>query len=259
MDGVTGELMAYGEEWLNCGCVDGVMNYYFRETVLGLASGEVPVAQAAYNFKRMARHFNYDALLRSWNLLSSHDTPRLASVLPDAARRKFAFTLAFVVPGTPMIYYGEEIGMRGGRDPENRGAMNWNAAEWESPILHHIRKLAELRRTRPALLTGRYVPMPQPGAPSLLCFARVGQHPEHAIFVVANASDSKASARVFAPYSYLFDGVLLEDLLGHSSNCKVSSGTFSVNLEPWSVALFSPVENQLKNYNFYKEHAFPRE
>lgn len=255
-DGTVGEVMTYGEEWLNDSCLDGVMNYYFRETVLALVREESPVAQAAYNLKRMARNFHYPGLLRSWNLLSSHDTPRLATLVPDPARRALAFTLAFTVPGTPMLYYGEAIGMHGGADPANRGPMIWDSAKWDTQTQNHIRSLAQVRANAPALRTGQYLPMPQPGNNAVLAFARTTSHPSETVLVVANASDETVKTRIFVPYSYLFDGLPLDDLLNCAPASKVSAGTFNVELPPWAVALYSPRANAIPRYQFFKDRVF---
>lgn len=253
-DGVVGEVTAYAEDWVAEGGLDGVMNYYFRESVLGLLAGEVPVVQAAYNLKRMARCYRYPALLRSWNLLSSHDTPRLATILPDFERRSAAFTLSFAYPGVPTLYYGEETGQHGGRDPENRGVMDWEAASRAHPVAQLIRRLTAIRRASPALREGAYLPMPQPGAPNLLAFARVTARPQETVVVVLNASPSPTATRVFAPHSHLFDALPLRDLLGATPATRMVSGRFDVDLPPWAVALYQPEDGTIPGYHFFRDY-----
>ncbi|MBX7245799.1 MAG: glycoside hydrolase family 13 protein [Candidatus Sumerlaeaceae bacterium] len=254
IDGVVGEVMAYAEDWVQDGRLDGVMNYYFRQTVLALISGEIPVSQAAYNFKRMARRFPREALLRSWNMISSHDTPRLATLVPDVARRMFALTLSFCFPGVPLVYYGEETGMQGDRDPDNRRSMVWDESQWDRQILNAVRQLAAIRASHPALRFGDYLPMPQPGAPTILSFARVTDTPQEIILVVANASDEPISCRVFTPYSHLFDSLPLHNLLRQESHIRVSSGSIQVELAPWTVAIYAPDDSTIPEYRFFRNH-----
>lgn len=251
VDGVVGEVMTYAEDWLSKGCLDGVMNYYFRQSVLGLGQGEVPVCQVAYNLKRVARNYRRAALLRSWNVLASHDTPRLATLIPEADRRRLMYALQFTYPGVPMIYYGEEIGMEGGHDPDCRRPMKWDAQQWCRATFAWIQRLARVRRQQPALRHGDYLPMPQPGSPTVLAFARVTNDPRQVVLVLVNASDAPYQGRVFLPYSYLFDGMKLTDLLDQQEPAWVSAGSIRLHMKPWSCVLFSP-DDHISGYSFFR-------
>jgi len=77
----------------------------------------------------MINDYGIEASLRSWLVLDNHDTPRLRRMLPDKSTRRLAQVLQFTLPGAPVIYYGTEIGMDGGGDPENRGPMRWSWLE----------------------------------------------------------------------------------------------------------------------------------
>ena len=71
---------------------------------------------------RIVQDADYEHILKSWVYLDNHDTPRLATALPDAAQRRLAQVLQFTLPGSPNLYYGTELDMPGGDDPEMRGA-----------------------------------------------------------------------------------------------------------------------------------------
>ena len=92
------------------------------------------------------------------NLLGSHDTTRLKSQ-PCASweRIKFALTLMFFMPGAPCIYYGEELGMLGGKDPDNRRSVPWAKLSkmQEEPVYALVKELAEMRRKNPILRDGK--------------------------------------------------------------------------------------------------------
>ena len=209
-DGVVGELMGYPDSRSG---VDGAMNYWLRSCALQLAT-DGPAAQVQYALDRLAAEVEPRYLAASWNMLSSHDTPRLSSVLDgDSARIKLALTLAFSYPGVPMIYYGEEVGMRGGTDPANRAAMIWDESRWDHTRLALVKRLAQLKRQQPALREGRYVALPQPGT-DLVAFARVTARPADTIVFVANATSHQRSARLFIPLPWMHDAVPLDDLLG---------------------------------------------
>lgn len=251
-DGVIGEVMAYAEAWVEEGGLDGVMNYWFREAVIGMAAGVVPAVQAAHNLALAAARYRPEALRRSWNVLSTHDTPRLTSTVPDPAARRLAMTLAFVTVGVPLLYYGEEVGMLGGADPENRGPMAWDVSRWDLAMLEHVKLLAALRRQHRALVVGEHLAMPQPGAPELLVFARVTDSPEDLVLVVANGSSRAISARVFTPCSFLFDHLPMRDVLGRSADREVAAGRIDVELEPFQVALLVPDDTRIPGYRFFR-------
>lgn len=251
-DGVIGEVMAYAEDWVAEGRLDGVMSYWFRESVLGLATGRVSAAQAGANLARIAARYPRDALLRSWNVLATHDTPRLRAVVPDPRARALVWTLAFTAPGTPLVYYGEEIGMEGGPDPDNRRVMRWDEESWELETLALVIRLAQLRRERPALLAGDLVLCEAPGAPELLVFLRVTREPEEVVLVIANAAPSVVSARVFLPYSFLFDHLPLVDLLGVAPVHTVLAGRVDVQLAPHQVLVLAPDDTTIPGYRFFR-------
>lgn len=250
-DGAVGEIMGYAEEFAQEGCLDGVMNYYFRATILSLLKGETTVEQAAANLKRMAKRYHYPALLRSWNVLATHDTPRLATLIPHRKARLLGYALAFSYSGIPMIYYGEEIGMNGGPDPSNRGPMVWDREQWDGQTFAFIQKLTRLRREWEALRIGRYENLPQPAHPTVLAFARSTSNPRETVVVLANVSDQPAKGRFFIPISSLFDSLPLKDLLQENRITRMESGSFVTELEEYDVAFFVPHEDKHPRYSYF--------
>jgi glycosidase len=66
-----------------------------------------------------------------------------------------AWSFLFTVEGIPLIYYGDEIGLPGAGDPDNRRMMVWGG--WSSNntmVYDHVSQLASVRRTIPALRRG---------------------------------------------------------------------------------------------------------
>jgi alpha-glucosidase len=61
---------------------------------------------------------------------------------------RLALTLLFTYPGAPCLYYGDEVGMSGGPDPDCRRCFNWDRASWNADLLAHVRTLAGLRKSR---------------------------------------------------------------------------------------------------------------
>ena len=93
----------------------------------------------------------YANQLAQLNLLDSHDTPRLLTELGgDVHRMKLAVTLLFTRPGVPCIYYGDEIGLQGGADPDNRRCFDWDRGHWRLDLWTHYQRLAHARRSAPS-------------------------------------------------------------------------------------------------------------
>jgi cyclomaltodextrinase len=91
------------------------------------------------------------------NLLGSHDTPRYLSVARgDVASLRLALLAVMTLPGAPCIYYGDEVGMTGGLDPDNRGAFPWDESRWNRELLDLVRALSSFRASHEYLRHGDF-------------------------------------------------------------------------------------------------------
>lgn len=161
---IVGEIWELAERWVQGDMFHGVMNYPFARAVLGFVGRELDRAEAARSglghleplppeafaarLEELLQVYRGETAFGQLNLLGSHDTPRLATLLcGDAAALRQAFLLLFASPGAPCVYYGDEIGMRGGHDPHNRGAFPWeDRAAWDEDLLAFVSALGRLRR-----------------------------------------------------------------------------------------------------------------
>ena len=93
--------------------------------------------------------------LLNFNLLSSHDLPRFLTRLnKNIDQYKLSIIFLYTYIGVPSIYYGDEIGMEGSFDPDNRKPMVWDKAKWNEKILEYYKKMIELRKIRLELRVG---------------------------------------------------------------------------------------------------------
>ena len=153
---IVGEIWDEPSRWLQGDQFDGVMNYPLRKAVLKYLFDESPIVLAEFA-TRLREAFPEGRFGVQMNLLGSHDTIRLASLpCSNLQRVKLALTLLFFLPGAPCIYYGDEIGMLGGKDPDNRRAFPWDKLEegMKKPIFGFIKELIELRRKSQVLRDG---------------------------------------------------------------------------------------------------------
>ncbi len=93
--------------------------------------------------------------LQQFNLLDSHDTPRLLTLLNgDKALSQLAAIAQFTFPGVPCLYYGDEIGLTNEEGFDSRNCFPWDEDQWDQESLDFYEKLITLRRTSLALARG---------------------------------------------------------------------------------------------------------
>ena len=188
--------------------LDSVMNYPFREAVIEyIKHGN---AELFYKTcKTLTSHYpkeNADVLM---NVLGTHDTERILTVLggengdsysnkelsimkmsADQRKKaidmlKIAYTILATVPGVPCIYYGDEAGMEGYRDPFNRLPYPWGKEDQN--ILNHYKRIGKIRINEPLYKDG-YFDMVECTS-DVMSFARYNEN--EFVLTVVNRSEKK--------------------------------------------------------------------
>lgn len=155
------ETIIIGEDWhravryLNGDEYDGIMNYGLTKACLDLLAFETINAKMFRDrLVRLYHTFSLAANEKMLNLLGSHDTDRfLTRVHGDNRRYRTAAAIMFFYPGISCVYYGDEIGMEGGYDPDCRRTFDWNDKNWDVQTRELIRRLMALKK-QPALSRG---------------------------------------------------------------------------------------------------------
>lgn len=146
-----------GEDWhqatryLNGDEYDGVMNYGLTKACLDLfAFQTIDAATFRDRLVRLYHRQSVTASEKMLNLLDSHDTDRfLTRVGGDDRRYRAAAAIMFFYPGIPCVYYGDEIGLEGGYDPDCRRCFDWDSTHWNQETHELIQRLMHLRRCLP--------------------------------------------------------------------------------------------------------------
>lgn len=117
--------------------------------------------------------YDWEIQLTQLNLFDSHDTARLLTIARgDRSSVRLATILLMTFPGAPSVFYGDEIGLPGGVDPDARRTMPWDRPEtWDMEALAYHKQLITLRRSLPALCTGTFHPLYADDA--VFAFARI--------------------------------------------------------------------------------------
>ncbi|MEA3510692.1 MAG: glycoside hydrolase family 13 protein [Actinomycetota bacterium] len=151
------EIMGNASPWLQGDTFDATMNYTFRQLLLDFAAKQTSTGfDLADGLALMYSAYSPETVASSQNLLSSHDTARfLHEAGEHAGALRLATVLQMTLPGSPGLYYGDEISMTGGEEPGSRGAFPWHDPDvWDHAQLETVRSLTALRRSHPALRNG---------------------------------------------------------------------------------------------------------
>lgn len=199
--------------------------------------------------KMLARDHLYPDASTLVTFLGLHDVPRFMNEAgASPARLNAAFTFLLTARGTPLVYYGDEVAMPGGADPDNRRDFpgGWpedprNAFEAsgrtseEQEVFAHVQRLLHLRRKCAPLRRGRTLNLEVKDR--TWAYARVL---EGQVAVVAvNLESGPATLEAPAGRAGLDDGMTLEDRLGSAVRARVQAGRFRVTLPGASSVVFT--------------------
>jgi neopullulanase len=171
---LVGEIWHVAPEWLAGDRFDALMNYPLAEAIMSFVGGEridlalvrnhheygatiapTDAPRFAERLLELDRAYDPAAVAVQLNLLGSHDAPRVRSVLGgDVAAVRLAVLIQASLPGAPCVYYGDEVGLGGGIDPDCRHAFPWDEGRWEPGLHGFVRDALRARAAQPALRRG---------------------------------------------------------------------------------------------------------
>ncbi len=162
--------------------LDSVMNYPFKDSMIGFIMGSIGAEQFSNNIMNIIENYPKEVLYSLMNIAGTHDTARIKTVLggqniPDnlSNEEKWRFSLdgqeetlainrqmlmAFMqmtFVGVPCVYYGDEIGMEGLSDPYNRKPYTWRRINPE--LLRFYKDMIKLRNDNQFIKTGEFTPL----------------------------------------------------------------------------------------------------
>lgn len=199
---------SYGirRRYLLGGQLDSVMNYPFREYILSyIKDGDKDFRKKITAIMENYPKPSIDVLM---NIISTHDVERAISVLAGESSEekdkdwmsvqkltdkeynkgkkmlKLAMVLMFFLPGVPCIYYGDEAGMQGYKDPFNRGCYPWGSEDKE--LIEFVKQLSKLRKNYDIFKEGhfRFIMSDE----DVTGFARISENNKKAVLIFVNRS-----------------------------------------------------------------------
>ena len=173
---IVAEIWREKPQWVSGDTFDALMNYPLTEALLSFTAArhlDMDVVATQHEYREFVRPidgpafadrlehlmtmYRPEAINSQLNLLGSHDTARYLTVVSrDTASLRLALLATMTLPGAPCIYYGDEVGMQGKHDPDNRRAFPWDHATWDLELLEYCRAVIAMRHERPALRRGEF-------------------------------------------------------------------------------------------------------
>jgi len=237
---ILGEYWGDASAWLDDGTEwDSAMNYNgftnpVSEWICGVDesdnSNSIDTAQFATWLWDTRADLPWNVQEVMTNELGTQDTPRFAQRCSwtDGWGTYLGLFIQFTYVGTPMIYYGDEYGMMGGADPDNRRTFDWADATTANPAVALTQKLIGIRHNYAAMRTGSFIPLVPDitgdlyGTSGIYAFARVDQN--HRLVVVLNNTSSTQTVDI--PVWLAGDGVgsTVTDLISGTQYTVADSG-----------------------------------
>lgn len=230
---LVGEIWSADLRWVGEGHFDGLMNYPIMEALAGLlATNTLDAAHFAEKVEGLLSFYPRENAYAMYIPVDSHDTERILTKMGNNLdKTRLAYMFQFAYPGAPAIYYGDEIGLVGGKDPACRGAFLWEETRWNSELRNFLKTLVRLRTDHQALRRGDYVRLKQRGSAECYAFARTTTDDKVLIIMNTSAIDLKATVNV--EKIGWEDGRIINDLITHKEQSAIKNHSIEINLPAW--------------------------
>ena len=140
----------YGEE------IQSTTNYPLRESLINFIKGYAKSSKFRQKIMSLYENYPREIFYGSMNVIGTNDTERILTVLDgNIELLKLLVAVQFTLPGVPMICYGDEAGLKGGKEPDNRKSYPWN--EENNEILDFYHRISDIRVHEKSLRKGDFI------------------------------------------------------------------------------------------------------
>ena len=142
-------------KYLNGKEVQSVTNYPLRECMINFTKGYIKSDKFKKKIMSLYENYPREVFLGNMNIIGTSDTERILTVLDgDVQYLKIIVALQFTLPGVPLIYYGDEAGLIGGKDPDNRRSYPWGKEDEE--LIDFYKRIVGIRNSQNGLKKGDF-------------------------------------------------------------------------------------------------------
>ncbi|MGL4365312.1 MAG: alpha-amylase family glycosyl hydrolase, partial [Cetobacterium sp.] len=233
--------VSYGQrrEYFNGKQLDSAMNYPLRTYLLNFYNGSIDSETLCKYMNSLRENYPKENYFASFNLLGSHDVKRIKTSVKDIVKDfnlesqylepattrvlKSLSLIQFTLPGVPVIYYGDEVGVEGGKDPDNRRTYPWGKEDQN--LLNWYKKISFLRSSSKVLKKGEinfFSPHPD-------VFAYIRFFPNERDFIGVLTNRNPNKSKIFK--------INLKEFLGKFSN------NIATDIYRWNDPLIVPIDS----------------
>ena len=252
---LIGETWQYGGTLIHKANLDSVMNYMFRDAVRDYFGYEkISTRDFDYRINHMLALYREEENHILYNLLDSHDTERFLYYCQgnkDKFKLAAAYQMLFI--GAPAIFYGDEVGITGGNDPDCRRCMLWDKTA-DQDIKDWYRNLIQMRKQYPALRKGAYFTVFSDSADNILEFTRELENER--IYIIIHKGNNSIDTTCLVSESevtfteildrrdYVSEPLTDSEYIGNNDQLKYPA-VIRLNMEPYSVKVLVRKEKSL--------------
>ena len=233
--------ISYGQrrEYFNGKQLDSVMNYPLRTYLLNFYNGSIDSETLCKYMNSLKENYPRENYYSLYNLLGSHDVKRIKTSVKEIVKNysidpkyynpattrmlKSLSLIQFTLPGVPVIYYGDEVGLEGEKDPDNRRTYPWGNEDKD--LLKWYRKISLLRDGSKVLKEGE-IKFFSPH-PDVFAYVRFFPNSKDFIGVISNRN----------PYKSKIFKLNLKEFLGQFSN------NITTDIYRWNDPLIIPTDS----------------
>jgi pullulanase len=233
--------ISYGQrrEYFNGKQLDSVMNYPLRTYLLNFYNGSIDSDTLCKYMNSLKENYPRENYFALFNLLGTHDVKRIKTSVKEVIQNypidlkylepatlrvlKSLSLIQFTLPGVPVIYYGDEVGLEGGKDPDNRRTYPWGNEDQD--LLKWYRKISYLRSSSKVLKKGEikfFSPHPD-------VFAYIRYLPNERDFIGVITNRNPNRSKIFK--------INLKEFLGQFSN------NIPTDIYRWNDPLIIPIDS----------------
>lgn len=234
---LVGEIWDGNPRWVGDSHFDGLMHYPVRDLILDLLREKVKASKFVNGLQEWYYKYPHENSAAMYVLLGSHDTERYLTLLgKNIEKAKLGYLIQFTYPGAPAIYYGDEIGLEGGKDPDCRRAFIWDESQWNIELRGWIKSLIAMRKQNSALRSGTFSVVMSDDNNGLFAFSRHAE--DQVLLVLINASASIHDLELDMGSIGLESAKAFKNLLG-SEIFTASEGKVSIQIPAWKGVVLS--------------------
>jgi glycosidase len=236
---IIGEISQRASAWLEGDQLDSVMNYPLRDIIIDFfVRDAIRAAEFDARLAKLRMQYREQVNAVLYNLVGSHDTTRFLSLCNGQVQRmKLALIFQMTYVGMPAIYYGDEIGLKGGKKWEDcRRGMIWDEKKQDLDLLDFCKTLIKVRKNRVTLARGDFATLQADSKTNVYAYLRTDRNDQ--LLIALNNSPRRRNVTIEGKRLVLHKEALLTDLLT-GKDFEMSAEDIHLSLKPYAGVILS--------------------